>query len=247
MRFFDRRHPRRPRPCADELVAATPGRCATPAPTRSSSAKPAAGKSSGPGDHACGPWCDTPIPAGRSSPPSPRTSVRQRVFREERTLDDLYILEPGGDARFNVLDYERAHGADVPDLTQACMTFKETLTRTEGGGGGRRRRQRRLFRRPGADDAPQRHPGPAAGHRPHRPLGHPVLHHRSGHLPGRNQRRQWKESYHYQTLQEAKAKAHERTNGTTSTWPSNTGRSSSPGQRPHAHQHRGRRHGTLTP
>ncbi len=29
-----------------------------------------------------------------------------------------------------------ASGADARDLTQACMTFKETLSRTEGGGGG---------------------------------------------------------------------------------------------------------------
>src|SRR5262249_12326837 len=51
-------------------------------------------------------------------------------------LKDLYILEPGGECRFNVLDYERRHGASTADLTQACMTFKETLTRTQGGGGG---------------------------------------------------------------------------------------------------------------
>jgi len=60
----------------------------------------------------------------------------QRVFREERTLDDLFILEPGGKYRFNMLDHERRKGADARDLTQACMTCKETLGRTEGGGGG---------------------------------------------------------------------------------------------------------------
>jgi hypothetical protein len=60
----------------------------------------------------------------------------ERVFRQERTLKDLYILEPGGGHRFNVLDHERRKGADARDLTQACMTYKETLGRTEGGGGG---------------------------------------------------------------------------------------------------------------
>ena len=37
---------------------------------------------------------------------------------------------------YNVLDYERSRRAACTTLTQACMTFKETLTRTEGGGGG---------------------------------------------------------------------------------------------------------------
>ena len=60
----------------------------------------------------------------------------ERVFREERTLKDLYILEPGGQCRFNVLDDGRARGDDTRDLTQALMIFKETLTRTEGGAGG---------------------------------------------------------------------------------------------------------------
>jgi type IV secretory pathway TraG/TraD family ATPase VirD4 len=59
----------------------------------------------------------------------------ERVFREERTVDDLFILEPQGKYRFNVLDYERRKGADARDLTQACMTCKETLGRTEGAGG----------------------------------------------------------------------------------------------------------------
>jgi hypothetical protein len=62
----------------------------------------------------------------------------RRIFREERTLDDLLIMEPGGEYRFNVLDYERKKGADTRELTQALMTFGETLERTEGAGGGDR-------------------------------------------------------------------------------------------------------------
>jgi len=58
-----------------------------------------------------------------------------RLFREEGRPQDLAVLEPGGENRFNVLDYERARGADVADLANACMTFQETVTRSQGGGG----------------------------------------------------------------------------------------------------------------
>ena len=99
--------------------------------------KTGSGKSTGAGDH-----CLRAVVRHRNSggaifaaKPEDKAYV-MRVFREERTLHDLYLLEPGGLARFNVLDYERSRGADVRDLTQACMTFKETLTRTEQGGGG---------------------------------------------------------------------------------------------------------------
>jgi hypothetical protein len=95
------------------------------------------GKSTGAGD-----FCLRAVVRHRNSggaifaaKPEDEDYVR-RVFREERTLDDLYILKPGGEHRFNVLDYERQRGATCADLTQAVMTFKENLQRAEGGGGG---------------------------------------------------------------------------------------------------------------
>ena len=71
--------------------------------------KTGSGKSSGAGDH-----CLRAVVRHRNSggaifaaKPEDKAYV-QRVFREERTLDNLYIFEPGGDARFNVLDYKPA-------------------------------------------------------------------------------------------------------------------------------------------
>jgi hypothetical protein len=72
-----------------------------------------------------------------ASKPEDKEYVR-RVFREERSEKDLVILEPGGEHRFNVLDYELKKGADTRELTQALMTFSETLERTESAGGGER-------------------------------------------------------------------------------------------------------------
>jgi hypothetical protein len=99
--------------------------------------KTGSGKSSGAGDYCLRAVVRYPNSGGVifAAKPEDKAYV-QRVFREERTLSDLFILEPEGAARFNVLDYERAKGADVRDLSQACMTFKETLERTEGAGGG---------------------------------------------------------------------------------------------------------------
>jgi hypothetical protein len=99
--------------------------------------KTGSGKSSGSGDYILRSLVRYRNSGGLilASKPEDRNYV-MRVFREERTLNDLYILETGGQCRFNMLDYERAKGADTRDLTQACMTFKETLGRTEGGGGG---------------------------------------------------------------------------------------------------------------
>ncbi len=51
---------------------------------------------------------------------------------------NLLIMEPGAPYRFNVLDFERKNGADTRQLTQALMTFGETLDRAEGEGGGDR-------------------------------------------------------------------------------------------------------------
>jgi hypothetical protein len=59
-----------------------------------------------------------------------------RIFREAGRLKDLLIMEPNGEYRCNILNHERHAGADTPDLTQACMTLKETQARTQGGGAG---------------------------------------------------------------------------------------------------------------
>ncbi len=59
----------------------------------------------------------------------------ERVFREERTPDDLKIMQPGG-LRCNVLNYMLAHGADVRAITQYLMTAGETLAKAESGEGG---------------------------------------------------------------------------------------------------------------
>jgi type IV secretory pathway TraG/TraD family ATPase VirD4 len=133
----------------------------------------------------------------------------QRVMREERTLADLYVFEPGGDARFNVLDYERERGADVADLTQAVMTFQETLNRTQGEGGGGRG---------GGDDAGYW----AAQQRMMLYNAIQVVLLATGRIDpwaiqcfisgaaislAELNDAKWLESYHYQMLQEAKAKA----------------------------------------
>ena len=128
------------------------------------------------------------------------------------------------------------------DLTQACMTFKETLTRTEGGGGG------------GGDDNMAYFAGQE------RMMLHnaiQVLLLATGRIDpwaiqcfisgsaislAETGDAQWQQSYHYQTLQEAKAKAREG-RGTARFRP---GRAilhlpASAPQRPDVHDHRGRR------
>lgn len=55
-----------------------------------------------------------------------------RLFREEGRPNDLLIMEPGGDYRFNILDHERAKGADTRELAQAFVNFNETLDRSQG-------------------------------------------------------------------------------------------------------------------
>jgi type IV secretory pathway TraG/TraD family ATPase VirD4 len=72
-----------------------------------------------------------------ASKPGDREYVR-RIFREERDERDLLIMEPGAPYRFNVLDFDRKNGADTRQLTQALMTFGETLDRAEGESGGDR-------------------------------------------------------------------------------------------------------------
>ena len=101
--------------------------------------KSGSGKSTGSGDHILRALVRYPNSAGLilASKPEDRDYVR-RVFREERSENDLLIMEPGGEHRFNVLDYERKKGADTRELTQALMTFGETLERAESAGGGER-------------------------------------------------------------------------------------------------------------
>ena len=60
----------------------------------------------------------------------------ERVFREERTLDDLCIIEPGGQFRLNILDHEMQRGSDSRQLTHMLLLLGETLDRMEGGGAG---------------------------------------------------------------------------------------------------------------
>jgi hypothetical protein len=62
----------------------------------------------------------------------------RRLFREEGRPKDLLIMEPGGQYRFNPLDYEMQKGAGTRELTQQLMTFGETLERCEEAGGGDR-------------------------------------------------------------------------------------------------------------
>jgi hypothetical protein len=59
-----------------------------------------------------------------------------RVFREERRLDDLLILEPGGQYRFAILDYEMRRGATTTALTQILLLLGETQERMEGSTNG---------------------------------------------------------------------------------------------------------------
>lgn len=170
--------------------------------------KTGSGKSSGAGDHLLRAVVRHRNSGGAifAAKPEDKAYV-QRVFREERTLDDLFILEPGGDARFNVLDYERQRGADVPDLTQAVMTFQETLTRTQQGGGGG-----------GSDDAGYW----TAQQRMMLHNAIQVLLLATGHIDpwaiqcfvsgaaislAELSDPQWQEAYHWQTLQQAKARA----------------------------------------
>src|SRR3954470_20345620 len=57
----------------------------------------------------------------------------RRLFREERTLDDLLVMEPGGEYRFNLLAYEQKRGANAQKLTQLMLILAEGLDRMEGG------------------------------------------------------------------------------------------------------------------
>jgi hypothetical protein len=175
--------------------------------------KTGSGKSSGAGDH-----CLRAVVRHRNTggvifaaKPQDKAYV-QRVFREERTLADLYVFGPkDGDARFHVLEYEREQGADVPDLTQAVMTFQETLNRAQGGGGGGRG---------GGDDAAYW----AAQQRMMLHNAIQVLILATGHIDpwaihcfisgaaislAELNDDDWKKSYHNKMLQEAKAKARE--------------------------------------
>ena len=84
-----------------------------------------------------GPWSAPTAPAALAAHPSPRTAAYvQRGCSARSGRSRTVHFRAGRRCRFNFLDYEREHGADVRDLTQACMMFKETLSRTEGGGGG---------------------------------------------------------------------------------------------------------------
>jgi hypothetical protein len=57
-----------------------------------------------------------------------------RLFRQAGRSDDLLIFEPGGEQRFNILDYEMKRGAKTQALTQLLLVLGETLDRMDGGG-----------------------------------------------------------------------------------------------------------------
>ena len=100
--------------------------------------KTGSGKSSGSGDHILRALVRHRNTGGCWIASKPEDAdYARRVFQEERTLDDLLIMEPGGEYRCNLLDYERSQGADARQITQALMTFGETLERIDGAGGDR--------------------------------------------------------------------------------------------------------------
>ena len=193
--------------------------------------KTGSGKSSGAGDHLLRAIVGYPNTGGAifASKPEDKAYVT-RLFREERTLDDLYILEPGGRCRFNVLDFERRKGADTRDLSQACMTFAETLASAEGGGG----------RAGGGEDGAY-----WAGQQ--RMMLHnaiEILLRATGQVDPWSMQLfiqgaalsleetgdpRWKESYHCTLLQEARKAPARPSSSTTWHWPSNTGHRTCPG------------------
>ena len=59
-----------------------------------------------------------------ASKPEDRRYV-ERVFKEERTLDDLLIFEPGGQYQYNIMEDAVKRGADTRMLTQMLMVFGE--------------------------------------------------------------------------------------------------------------------------
>jgi len=56
----------------------------------------------------------------------------ERRFAIAGRSDDLYVMEPRGTKRCNVLDHEMKKGADTSDLTQYLMTMQETVNRAQG-------------------------------------------------------------------------------------------------------------------
>jgi hypothetical protein len=56
-----------------------------------------------------------------------------KLFRRAGRLGDLIVMEPGGDQRFNLLDYEMKRGAKTQSLTQLLLVLGETLDRMDGG------------------------------------------------------------------------------------------------------------------
>jgi hypothetical protein len=96
------------------------------------------GKSSGPGLHmakalARDPRISTVI---LCSKPEDRRFFIER-YREAGRLDKLVVFGPRDKARFALLEYEQACGADSREMAGLIMTCGESLGRDEGGGGGR--------------------------------------------------------------------------------------------------------------
>lgn len=54
------------------------------------------------------------------------------LFERHGRSEDLIVIEPGGKKTCNLMEYERSKGADTRDLTQFCMTMKETIDKRTG-------------------------------------------------------------------------------------------------------------------
>ncbi|WP_422929666.1 type IV secretory system conjugative DNA transfer family protein [Singulisphaera sp. PoT] len=58
----------------------------------------------------------------------------ERIFSGAGRSGDLYVIEPAGEYRCNILDEELKNGADTRQLTQCMVTIQETLGRASGDG-----------------------------------------------------------------------------------------------------------------
>jgi hypothetical protein len=97
--------------------------------------KPGSGKSSGAGNFLLRSYVRHPGTGGLilAAKPEDKAYVT-RLFEREGRADDLLLMEPGGDARLNILAYEASRGADSRQLTQLLMLLSETLDSMEEHG-----------------------------------------------------------------------------------------------------------------
>ena len=62
----------------------------------------------------------------------------QEIFAGAGRAGELVVFGPGGDHRFNLLDFQARSGADSREITQCITVVGETLNRSDGDGGGDR-------------------------------------------------------------------------------------------------------------